>query len=1202
MPQPLDIFAASLDNINLVEASAGTGKTYAIAGLYLRLVVERGVRVSDILVVTYTKAATAELRDRVRGRLVEARHAFQHEASVEPFCQQLLAHYSADRERIVRRLNNAILAFDEAAIFTIHGFCQRVLADSAFASGMPFETEILADESEVVREIVEDFWRRRLHAVRPLLANQVIRSGLSPGELQKRIQPYVGKPYLKISERSDHEDLAVVERAFEAAFSAARELWGAQRAEVTSLLLNCKDLYGNVYNAGMPAWFTEMDEYLGQEGFPDNPEPFNKFVNFTAAAIVKKTRRNKTPPDHAFFAACDTLNAAADRLDTFFKRHLQILHGELLDYCNEQLPLRKRRRQIQSYDDLLLNLRTALADGERGGRLAERIRKRYTAALIDEFQDTDPIQYDIFQSIYRNSGQPVFLVGDPKQAIYSFRGADIFAYLRARPDAETAHTLLTNYRSAPGLVRALNAVFGYCDHPFLLEQIPFHPVQAKDRAQLPVLVADDGSSTPLRIWFAGRQEGNKAPNKDDLRGRIAGATAGRIALLLNLAERGEAYIEAAGRRQALNGGDIAVLVRNHRQAMLIRDALLDLGVPSVQHSRASVFETPEAQELERLLLAICAPQREDWVRAALVTDLLGLSATDLERLMGQDQAWEKTLLEFNDYHQLWREQGFIRMFRSLLTRCEVYRRLLRFSDGERRLTNLLHLAELLQDVSRDQRLGMEGVVQWLTAQRNDSAADVDGESRQLRLESDAERVKIVTIHKSKGLEYPIVFCPFLWDGDLKSENGKQKIFSFHDPDDHDQAVLDLGSEQQQAYRPHAVREELAENLRLAYVAMTRAKHRVYTVWGACKDFEKSALAWLLYQPPVPSVGADPIQARWNYVKIMNDDALLAGLERLARASENTVHVSLLPVAEIQGYQPGQRGRAEFSARHFGGRLSMGWHFTSFTALQERRGMELPDDDADTAMSAAVVDVPRSMVTFPRGARAGRCLHALLERIDFTGNGEPLVQTTRETLRRYGFEEAWTEVVTHMLEGVLQAPLTGDLTATLSHVGRAQRLTELEFMYRFERLDAQVLEGLLREQGADWEGLLLAPLEFSLLEGFMRGVIDLICEVQGRVYLIDYKSNWLGPRREDYGPARLALAMAAGSYHLQYLIYTVALHRYLRWRRPDYDYERHFGGVRYLFLRGIQPCHPGSGIYAARPPYALIDVLDRYLNERDVAHA
>ncbi len=1196
MARPLKIFETPLDRINLVEASAGTGKTYAITGLYMRLVAELGLPVRDILVVTFTTAATEELRDRIRQRLVAARTAFQQDGSDDPFLQELLQRCGVERERTLRRLNNAVLAFDEAAIYTIHGFCQRVLADSAFESGAPFEVEIVADQSAILGQIVEDFWRCRVYAVRPLLAGYLVRQKLNPEKLRQEVQAHLGKPYLEVIGPGDDQDLATAEEGFKDAFKAVRDLWRNRREEVKALLLNADGLKANIYNKKkLPEWFDAMDAYLQEEGAPE-PKPFDKFVNFTTTKLANSTKKGKSPPRHPFFDACQALHEACERLAVYFSQFLRILRHELLDYCNAELPRRKRRHQCQGYDDLLLNLHRALAQPRHGETLAKSVRERYRAALIDEFQDTDPVQYDIFTSIYGDSQQPVFLVGDPKQAIYSFRGADIFAYLRAKQRAGGEYTLDTNWRSDPGLIAAINALFEHHPQPFLLAEIPFHPVAAAPHDQ-PKLVAPDDAEAPLRFWFLERGEDGKSRNKGDANDEISTATAARISRLLNLGERGEAYIEHRGERRALVGGNIAVLVRTHRQGARIREALLELGVPSVQQSQDSVFQTTEALELERVLTAVVMPRQEHHVRAALTTELLGLSAAELDRLMDHDRDWEQLLLEFNDYHQLWREQGFIRMFRRLLVVRDGYRRLLRFRDGERRMTNVLHLAELLQEVSVNQRLGMEGLLQWLAAQRAEPARNQ--ESQQLRLESDAELVQIVTIHRSKGLEYPIVFCPFLWDAGIGSRDSD--LVGFHDPDNDYRPMLDLGSAELPQHRAWAMREALAESLRLAYVALTRAKLRCYTAWGAIRDAEKSALAWLLYRPPVVAPGDDPLEAQKEFVQGLNNETLLAGLEQVAHRVAGRVQVSPLPRTEGETYRPRRDETQTLEARVFVGQPPMGWRFTSFTALQQRRGgADLPDYDAGSRVaSTGAESAQRSIFTFPQGARAGRCLHAILEQIDFTQSPPSWWATVQRLLRKYGFEPSWIDVVMPMLERVLTVPLDATGTVTLSGVGLPQRLTELEFMYRFERLAGERFREIMAANGEDWVQRLGSP-SFHLPQGYMRGFMDLVFVANERVYLVDYKSNWLGPRREDYGREALGQAMAVGGYHLQYLIYTVALHRYFRWRWPGYNYERNYGGVRYLFLRGMHPRYPDSGVFATRPPAELVTALDDYLAQREVA--
>lgn len=1203
MSQPLDVFQVPLNTINLIEASAGTGKTYAIAGLYVRLVVEQGHGVGAILVVTFTRAATEELKERIRNRLFEVRQAFQEGYSSDFFCNTLLKRCadkgaSVHKDIAIRRLNNALMAFDEAAIFTIHGFCQRVLTDTAFACGMPFDTEILPDQSTLLKEIVEDFWRCHSYRLSPRWAYRIIDTRLTPVELQWSIQSYLGKPYLKIAELTQLEDFTTIEKNFETAFAKACELWLSQRDDVIKLLLQGREqcLKKTVYNNHMENWFAELDEYFSQAA-TENPRCPKKFENFTTATLKKNSKKGQSAPVHLFFDACEILHKAVMALEEEFECGLQRLRYDLFNHCNQELRRRKRELQIQSYDDLLGQLREALYHPGRGAELAEQVRQRFSAALIDEFQDTDPVQYDIFNAIYQNSGQPVFLVGDPKQAIYSFRGADIFAYLQARRQAAAEYTLAVNWRSDPKLIAAINGLFQRRSDPFLLQQIPFQAVQpaTKDRSVLQLL--DGVSPAPLQLWFVDRPQDGKPKHhfKREASQQIAKATATEIARLLNLSNQGQAYIEhVGGHRECLQGGHIAVLVRDRWQALLVRNALLDLSVSSVQHSRDSVFATQEAQDLERLLRAIAMARSEGLIKAALITELLGVSGNELQRLLQTEADWERVLLEFADYHESWRTQGFIRMFRRLLVRRDIYRRLLSFRDGERRLTNLLHLGELLQTVNTDQRLGMIGLVKWLAEQRH--RPNGEDEAQQLRLESDAELVQIVTVHKSKGLEYPVVFCPFLWDA--KGWSRRQSILTFHDPDDDFQAVLDFGSPQQREWQHHADRELLAEDLRLAYVALTRAKYRCYVVWGAIKDAEKSALAWLLHgaAPTSTDNPVNTLETHWEYVKNLTDADFKKDLADLVVATDKQIDCHGLPDHKFVTYQTFEDTSPRLAARRYQGPVRVGRGFTSFTALYERRGSELPDYDATLGQILSDTDQEKSVFTFPRGARAGRCLHAILEEVDFNSSTRVIEEKVHQQLLRFGFESEWTDTITAMLEAVLYTPLNESGKPILAQVERSQRLNELEFLFPFEHLHVEQLCRLV-ETHSELGKEPLAGLDFNMLEGFMRGFIDLVFQFQGRFYVVDYKSNWLGPDFQDYRPEYLNKAMTAGCYHLQYLIYTVAVHRYLTWRLPDYDYDRHFGGVRYLFLRGMRPeLGLQCGQFADRPSKRLITVLDRYLQK------
>ncbi|MBS1223222.1 MAG: exodeoxyribonuclease subunit beta [Proteobacteria bacterium] len=992
----LDPLYAPLTGLNLIEASAGTGKTYTLTALYLRLVMEAAIPVNRILVVTYTNAATLAFQ---RGRAEEDDEFSLRMLDVLP-----------DRELAIRRLNNAVRGFDEAAIFTIHGFCQRALGDSAFESGLAFETEVLADPSDLLREIVEDFWRREFYPASPMVAQYFLDKKYSPEKLLADIRPHLGKPYLQVVTPEGNADSAAHEQAFLSAYQQAQVIWNRQRAEIEALLLNSKALNGNIYRKNsIPGWLEEMDRYLTAE-IP-KIALFEQFEKFTVSKLEKSLKNNQSAPRHAFFAACETLKTACETLADYCRHQVPV---KLLAYCDAELAARKRRQQLQSYDDLLLNLHEALTDPQRGAALVDTLRHRYAAALIDEFQDTDPIQYAIFRRIYAGAHHPVFLVGDPKQAIYSFRGADIFAYLAARHDATRDYTLDVNWRSDPRLLTALNAVFGAAKtRPFLFDAISFQPAIPAEKKRHEPLWIQGRNEPPLQLWWL-EPDGDQPLGKGIASERAARATAAEIARLLNLGARGQAGI---GDRP-LAGGDIAVLVRNHRQGRMIREQLLRLRVPSVQHVDDSVFASAEAGQLEGVLAAVLEPGDEGQVRAALAGDLFGLSGEALYQLRDDEQAWARWLEIFQSYRQQWRDEGFIHFFRA-----------------------------------------------WLNEQA-------------------------VAVHKSKGLEYPVVFCPFLWDGRLKSDENPDLLL-YHDPLNPGRAVLAVGATEDDPARRFARHEEMAENLRLFYVALTRAKQRCTLVWGKIKDADSAPAAWLLHRPPVVGPSQDALEVTQERFRTLETAVIRAELRTAFAAASETVAIAPLPRESGQIYQPPAVVEPELRARIFAGPVPESWRVGSFTGLTAGQAVEAPDHDLTVAVPVVETEpaavIVRDVFAFPRGARAGTCLHALFERLDFTQRDrERLESLVSRTLTGHGLDAAeWTPTAVDWVERVLATPLDGS-GLMLATVAPERRLNELEFTYPVGSLRPEALRRVLERHGYAVGPFRerIENLEFSPLRGYI----------------------------------------------------------------------------------------------------------------------
>lgn len=1191
-----DLLGSPLRGRNLIEASAGTGKTFTIAAVYLRLVLEQGLSVDQILVVTFTEAATQELRDRLRRRLRGAFEVFCGASSTDPFLLGLRAA-SPDPARDRERLRTALACFDEAAIFTIHGFCRRTLVEKAFESGGLFDTELVSEQEQLLGEIIDDFWRRRFIEAEPYWLRWSQAKGAGAAQLHAFARKHGKAADLRVIPReTPPEDGPALRRVLDA-YGAAAARWKTAGEQVLDLLLDSPALNRNSYAPkSIPRWGAELSRWFAADDPLFPPEKFERFTNERLVAAVKK---GHSPPRHDFFDLCDDLAAALEDLHQLWRRRLIALKAELLDWLAAELPLRKRLRNVRAFDDLLLDLRAALLR-PGGAALAEELRLRFPAALIDEFQDTDPVQYAIFRTIYPDAKATLFLIGDPKQAIYSFRGADIFAYLAAAGEVDRRYTLNTNYRSDAPLVRGVNQLFADAPRPFVFDAIPFVEVRpAPERDSCGLVEVGATPSAPLHLWFLPRgDEKNHAAVR--VEPYLAEAVASEILRLLEAAEAGRLLLEG----RPLRPGDLAVLVRTNAQARRMQQALRARRVPSVLYSSESLFDAREMEELRLVLTAVADPVDDGALRAALATEMLGFDALALEQAAADEARWDALGERFAAYQELWARRGFMAMAGALLSREQVRARLLAYEDGERRLTNLLHGIEVLHQASLENRLGMDGLPAWLAARIAEKPLH---DEYQMRLETDENAVKLVTIHRSKGLEYPVVFCPFHWNG---SRIGSPEV-GFHDPHEARVLTLDLGSAENEAHRKLAEEETLAENLRLLYVALTRARNRCVLVWGGFNQGETSAPAYLLHGAAAATQGAGLVDNLAAAVKDLGDAQLRAALDALARRGAGGIEVRDVPPVENRLWAARLSLPAAPRCRAFEGRIAADWRIASFSSLSAGHGeaLDLPDHDflptVENLPPAPEVRPDKTdILDFPRGARAGSCLHAIFEELDFASAAAP---RTRELvvrkLRSYSFDEEWAAAVQTMATHVVNAPLPGSFgPVRLAEVSRAERLAEMEFHFPVARVTAPGLREIFARQGLPAypreAGELFSRLDFTPLRGFIKGYIDLVFRREGRYYLLDWKSNHLGGRRVDYHAAALARAMAGESYVLQYHLYGLALHRWLRARLAGYEYERHFGGVFYLFLRGIGPdAEPGCGIFHDRPEARLMNELDAFFGGR-----
>lgn len=1164
--ESLDPLRLPLTGERLIEASAGTGKTFTIAALYLRLLLGLGgsaafprpLTVEELLVVTFTEAATEELRGRIRSNIHELRIACLRETTDNPLYARLLDEI-ADKKQAAQWLLLAERQMDEAAVFTIHGFCQRMLSLNAFESGMLFEQQLIEDESLLRYQACADFWRRHCYPLSRDIAQVIFETWKGPQALLRDIDRYLqGEAPVIKAPPSDDETLASRHEQILARINQIKQQWRDAVDELDGLL-EASGIDRRKFNRGNQGKWIEKISAWAQEDTQSYQLP-DALEKFSQRFLKERTKAGGVTPQHPLFVAIDELLGEPLTLrDLVITRALAEIRAAVAE--------EKRRRGELGFDDMLSRLDAALRS-DSGDALATAIRIRFPVAMIDEFQDTDPQQYRIFRRIWQHQPETaLLLIGDPKQAIYAFRGADIFTYMKARSEVSAHYTLDTNWRSAPGMVNSVNTLFSQMDDAFMFREIPFSPVKFAEKNQSLRFVLHGETQPAMSMWL---MEGESC-GVGDYQNYMAQVCATQIRDWLKAGHSGDAQLVSGKASRPVRASDISVLVRSRQEAALVRDALTQLAIPSVYLSnRDSVFETLEAQELLWMLQAVMTPERENTLRSALATSMMGLNAQDIEALNNDENAWDAVVEEFDGYRQIWHKRGVMPMLRALMTNRQIAENLLATAGGERRLTDILHISELLQEAG-SQLESEHALVRWLS--QHILEPDSNASSQQLRLESDKHLVQIVTIHKSKGLEYPLVWLPFITNFRVQDQAFYHDRSSFV-------AVLDLSDARESVELAEA--ERLAEDLRLLYVALTRS------VWHC-------------------SLGVAPLVRRRGDKK-GDTDVHQSALGRLLQKGEPMDAVGLRSAIDALGcddiacltpgqpdgerWQVAQPVSSTLSARTLQRTPGDGWRVTSYSGLQQRgHGIAqdlIPRLDVDaTGVGEVIVESGLTPHQFPRGASPGTFLHSLFEDLDFTQPVDP--RWVEEKLALGGYDAHWTPVLTAWLDAILLAPLN-ETGVSLSQLSGREKQVEMEFYLPISQpLMASRLDALIRKYDPLSAGC--HALDFMQVRGMLKGFIDLVFRHQGRYYLLDYKSNWLGEDSAAYTQQAMASAMQAHRYDLQYQLYTLALHRYLRHRISDYDYERHFGGVIYLFLRGVDGEDPQQGIYATRPDGELIALMD-----------
>ena len=1211
-----------LKGSQLIEASAGTGKTFTISALYLRLVLGHGNETSgfgrellppQILVVTFTDAATKELRDRIRTRLAEAARYFRGEIQApDALIVGLRDEFSAEQwPGCASRLDIAAQWMDEAAVSTIHSWCQRMLREHAFDSGSLFTQSLETDHSDLLGEVLRDYWRKFCYPMSGDALMWVREHWGGPAALLPKVRALFGSARGAVTQTPTQ----IIEQSIQERRELLTQLkapWANWAAELHAICIDgvaCKVVDGRkMQERYFRPWFDKLIAWANDDE-QEQLDLGTGFTRLTPDGIAEAWKNN--PPSHPAFEAMVELKVALDTLPT--------PDADVLEHAAQWVGARfeeeKRRRAEMGFDDMLLRLDAALR-GSGGERLATLIREQFPVALIDEFQDTDPVQYRIFDSIYRleanDESTGLFLIGDPKQAIYAFRGADIYTYLRAR-QATTGrlHTLGTNFRSSHAMVDAVNHVFQRAETSetgrgaFLFRTaesnpVPFLAVASQGRKER--LQVDGETLAALNVW---QLETDQPVSGTIYRQQLAASCASEIARLLNAGQQGQAgFVKDGEPLKQLQPADIAILVRDGKEAQAVRGELSARGVRSVYLSdKDSVFAAQEAHDVLAWLKACAEPDAERTLRAALACITLALPLAELELLNQDELAWENRVMQFRDYRRIWRTQGVLPMLRRLLHDFKLPQALIQRTDGERVLTNLLHLSELMQQAAAELD-GEQALIRHLSEHL--ALAAQAGEEQILRLESDEQLVKVVTIHKSKGLEYPLVFLPFICSS--KPVDGSRLPLHFHDADGHAQISLKPTA----ALVEQADDERLAEDLRLLYVALTRAQH---ACWLGVADLKRG------------SNGASVLhRSALGYLlgggqKLPESVALGQWLRSLAE-DHAAVKVGPVPLPTTESFSA-PRSEMSLSKPRVPRRSAReNWWIASYSALRigdtitdsgdqspdSPQAQKLFDDerldpDAPREVMASGGDIHR----FPRGPNPGTFLHGLLEWAGEKGFAEaaadPLalekVVAQRCNRRDWkGWINTLTDWLRHLLTLSLYVGPDVQPVALCQLDQPNQYRVEMEFWFACTKVDVAQMDALVRRYTHN--GAPRAAAETASLNGMFKGFIDLTFEHEGRYFVADYKSNWLGVDDDAYTEQVMENSILDNRYDLQYVLYLLALHRQLKARLADYDYDLHMGGAVYMFVRGSHAVSQGA--WFTRPPRELIESLDLLFQGRSPAQA
>ena len=1113
-----------LEGSNLIEASAGTGKTYSIAILVLRLVIEERFSLREILMVTFTKAAVAELEERIRLFMRSAYKVSNNEKIEDKTITDLVNNSIKNngRDEVVRILREAVIYLDETSVLTIHSFCQQTLIEFAFETNQLFGIELLQDVSAIIEEEVNKFWRKNITSINTGLLAYLLDAGLSRAAITDIVQEHLNGKRFHV-----YENLKDYTFCGDDHLNLIKEI--KVLADKEKELRNC--LIKNIIDKRKQLKEKALRDTNARKHIHhliDEPQDF-------LDAIIKK--RQSVYIIRLFgdiLDMSDQCDKVREEITGKIGNCVNTIYCLAINDISHGIKNLKLYNNQVSFDDLIENLHTALVKKDNP-KLVNALQKKYKAVFIDEFQDTDRLQYEIFKTAF-GTGTVLFYIGDPKQSIYAWRKADIFTYFKACNDVEHRYGMNENFRSSEKFIEAMNVFF----QPEKDFDTFYFPADEQSITYIPVI--SPATNTMGQLSLNGRQcvpiSVNTQPNKNSIEQAVA-------AQVIDLLSNKGYHIIKNGKR-SLKPSDIGILVRSNDNAGDIKNSLAKYGIPAVTISNDKVLQSDEAIALLYVLEAMLDISRSH-INRALLSSFTGYT---VHHILSLD---DETIIElFKKYKTNWDEDGIYTALVNFITDFGVHQVLLQRNTekGERIITNLTQLVELLYKIQATKKLSQLELIDWL--KRGIERHDIEGDEYEQRVENDEEAVKIVTIHNSKGLQYNIVIAPFLDFTERKND----EFASYRDPGTGEYIHIErkkLSQEQRQMY----AQQSEQENRRLLYVAITRAVYKCFIYRNTY--FRESTL----------SVFTNALSAH----PLINEN------QPIPEIPPGYFYRSSLTEKPAEAAAP-----VQFSL------LQNNWTRMSYTMLAAEMEKGAKGKSGNYKDQYGYFIFTRLL----KGNKTGNMLHYIFENLHFTNNERwPAVIST--AIKRFApsHKEEYEPKLMEMLQHVLNADIhAGDISFNLGEVGYDQRVHEFEFDFPIAVFDPAVLENLSGEK------ISVYVKDKYKLEGIMNGKIDMLFECKGKYFILDWKSTYLGDRVEDYAAPALDEAMNENNYHLQYLIYTLAAKKYLHSRLPDFDYERDFGGVLYLFIRGMRK-GTANGIFTCKPPSEQIDTLDRVFSEKAV---